>query len=126
MLTRREHSYFELCQKLTQSYSEEEIFSALEKLKEQNYQSDERFSEAFVRVKVNQGKGKVFIQQQLKKKGIEGFDFSSIDFFELVKIVREKKFGVDVPSNLKEKAKQQRFLQSRGFGFDEIRFSFEV
>jgi hypothetical protein len=28
-------------------------------------------------------------------------------------------------NSYKEKAKQQRFLQSRGFGFDEIKCSFE-
>jgi regulatory protein len=35
------------------------------------------------------------------------------------------KYSEATPSNYKEKAKQQRFLQSRGFGFDEIKCSFE-
>jgi SOS response regulatory protein OraA/RecX len=35
------------------------------------------------------------------------------------------KYGKAPPSNYKEKSKQQRFLHSRGFGFDEINDSFE-
>ncbi|MDC9714294.1 MAG: regulatory protein RecX [Gammaproteobacteria bacterium] len=125
MLARREHSYLELTRKLLNTYPEDEIAQALEKLKQQNYQSDKRFSNEFIQMRFNQGKGPVKIAIDLKQRGIEHFDLSEYDFFALAKEIRTSKYGKEVPSNYKEKAKQQRFLQSRGFGFDEIKFSFE-
>jgi regulatory protein len=61
----------------------------------------------------------------LKQRGIDNFDLSAYDFFALAKEVRVSKYGKAPPSNYKEKSKQQRFLHSRGFGFDEINDSFE-
>ncbi|MBW5290847.1 MAG: Regulatory protein RecX [Candidatus Ruthia sp. Asou_11_S2] len=125
LLAQREHSALELTRKLSaKSYAVEEIEPALVQLAQNNYQSDERFAEAFVLMRTNQGKGSVLISQQLKQKGIEDFDLSTIDFFELASNVRVKKYGEQLPKNYKEKAKQQRFLQSRGFGFDEINQAF--
>lgn len=121
LLVQREHSALELTRKLsTKGYVVEEIEPVLAQLAQNNYQSDERFAEAFVLMRTNQGKGGVLISQQLKQKGIEDFDLSTIDFFELAKSVRLKKYGEQLPKNYKEKAKQQRFLQSRGFGFEQI------
>ena len=125
MLARREHSYFELQQKLMAHYDEAEIIEALAQLRAQNYQSDARFASEFVHMRFNQGKGKRLISQQLKQKGIEHFDFSGFDFFQLAADVRLKKYGAPLPKAAKDKTKQMRFLQSRGFGFDEINAAFE-
>ncbi|WP_425290257.1 regulatory protein RecX [Bathymodiolus heckerae thiotrophic gill symbiont] len=125
MLAKREHSYLELTKKLAQYYQVDEVEQALEKLKNQNYQSDERFTNEFIQMRFNQGKGPIKIAIDLKQRGIENFDLSAYDFFTLAKEVRTSKYSEATPSNYKEKAKQQRFLQSRGFGFDEIKFSFE-
>jgi len=91
---------------------------------EQKYQSDERFSEAFILMRYNQGKGPVIISSELKKRGIESFDLSNFDWFELAKEVREKKFGKNLSLDYKTQAKQKRFLKSRGFGFDQINKAF--
>ena len=72
----------------------------------------------------NQGKGPVKISSDLRKRGIESFDLSIFDWFELAKEVRKKKFGLNVPSDYKTQAKQKRFLESRGFSFDEINKAF--
>ncbi|SFV88319.1 Regulatory protein RecX [hydrothermal vent metagenome] len=125
MLAKREHSYLELYKKLIQHYEDDEVTPALEKLKAENYQSDERFTSEFIQMRFNQGKGSIKISIDLKQRGIEQFDLSEYDFFALAKDVRVSKYGEEAPSNYKEKAKQQRFLQSRGFGFDEINTSFE-
>ncbi|WP_246260805.1 regulatory protein RecX [Candidatus Ruthia endofausta] len=120
-MVQREYSALELTQKLsTKGYAIEEIEPVLVQLAQNNYQSDERFSKAFVLMRTNQGKGDVLISQQLKQKGIEDFDLSTIDFFELAKRVRLKKYGEQLPKDYKEKAKQQRFLQSRGFDLEQI------
>jgi regulatory protein len=91
---------------------------------EQKYQSDERFSEAFILMRYNQGKGPVIISSELKKRGIESFDLSIFDWFELAKEVREKKFGKNLSLDYKTQAKQKRFLKSRGFNFDQINKTF--
>ncbi len=125
MLARREHSYWELTKKLAQQYQADDIEQALSKLQSQNYQSDQRFANEFIQMRFNQGKGPIKIAADLKQRGIDNFDLSAYDFFALAKEVRVSKYGKAPPSNYKEKSKQQRFLHSRGFGFDEINDSFE-
>jgi regulatory protein len=125
MLAKREHSYFELYRKLIQWYEEDEVTPALEKLKQQDYQSDARFTGEFIQMRFNQGKGPIKISIDLKQRGIEHFDLSEHDFFALAKSIRIRKYGEDTPSKYKEKAKQQRFLQSRGFDFEQINGSFD-
>jgi len=125
MLMRREHSQLELSNKLQlKGFDDAEIKRSINLLIEQKYQSDERFSEAFILMRYNQGKGPVIISSELKKRGIENFDLSIVDWFEFVKEVREKKFGQNLPSDYKTQAKQKRFLKSRGFGFDQINKAF--
>ena len=125
MLMRREHSQLELSNKLQlKGFNDVDIKHSIDLLIEQKYQSDERFSEAFIIMRYNQGKGPVIISSELKKRGIESFDLSIIDWFELAKEVRQKKFGQDLPLDYKTQSKQKRFLQSRGFGFDQINKAF--
>ena len=125
MLMRREHSQLELSKKLQlKGFNDVDIKHSIDLLIEQKYQSDERFSEAFIIMRYNQGKGPVIISSELKKRGIESFDLSIIDWFELAKDVRKKKFGQNLPLDYKTQAKQKRFLQSRGFGFDQINKAF--
>ena len=125
MLMRREHSQLELSKKLQlKGFNDIDIKNSIDLLIEQKYQSDERFSEAFILMRYNQGKGPVIISFELKKRGIENFDLSIFDWFELVKQVRENKFGQNLPLDYETKAKQKRFLKSRGFDFDQINKAF--
>ena len=125
MLIRREHSQLELCNKLQQKgFDDVDIKRSIDLLIEQKYQSDERFTEAFILMRYNQGKGPVIISSELRKRGIENFDLSVFDWFELVKEVRKKKFGHNLPLDYQTQAKQKRFLASRGFSFDEINKAF--
>ena len=125
MLMRREHSKLELFNKLQlKGYDDEIIDSAITQLTEQNYQSDERFAEAFILMRFNQGKGPVRIASELKLRGISSFNLSDFDWFKSAKEIRKKKFGDLASSDFKEQAKQKRFLQSRGFSLDQINQSF--
>ena len=125
MLMRREHSKLELFNKLKlKGYDDEIIDSAITQLTEQNYQSDERFAEAFILMRFNQGKGPVKIASELKLRGISSFNLSDFDWFKSAKEIRKKKFGDIASSDFKEQAKQKRFLQSRGFSLDQINQSF--
>ena len=125
MLMRREHSKLELFNKLKlKGYDDKIIDGAIAQLTEQNYQSDERFAEAFILMRFNQGKGPVRIASELKLRGISSFNLSDFDWFKSAKEIRKKKFGDIASSDFKEQAKQKRFLQSRGFSLDQINQSF--
>jgi regulatory protein len=125
MLMRREHSKLELFQKLqTKGFDVDVVNSSISKLVQQNYQSDDRFSEAFILMRFNQGKGPVKIASELKMRGINTFDLSQFDWFELAREIRQRKFGNASSLDYKEVAKQKRFLQSRGFNLDQINQAF--
>ena len=94
MLMRREHSKLELFQKLqVKGFEIDIINAAISKLVKQNYQSDDRFSEEFIKMRFNQGKGPVKIASELKMRGINSFDLSIFDWFQLAKEIRQRKFG---------------------------------
>ena len=125
MLMRREHSRLELFQKLqTKGFDVDVVNNSISKLVEQNYQSDNRFSEEFIQMRFNQGKGPVKIASELKMRGINTFDLSVFDWFHLAKEIRQRKFGDLSSLDFKETAKQKRFLQSRGFTLDQINQAF--
>ena len=125
MLMRREHSKLELFQKLqVKGFDVDIINYSISKLAKHNYQSDERFAEDFILMRFNQGKGPVMIVSELKMRGINTFDLSAFDWFELAKEIRQKKFGNQSSLDYKEIAKQKRFLQSRGFNLDQINQAF--
>ena len=75
-------------------------------------------------MRYNQGKGPIKIALELKLRGISTFDLSDYDWFKSAKEIREKKFGDCSSIDFKEQAKQKRFLQSRGFGLDQINQAF--
>ena len=125
MLMRREHSRLELFQKLqTKGFDVDVVNNSISKLVEQNYQSDDRFSEEFIQMRFNQGKGPVKIASELKMRGINTFDLSVFDWFQLAKEISQRKFGDLSSLDFKETAKQKRFLQSRGFTLDQINQAF--
>ena len=125
MLMRREHSKLELSQKLqAKGFDIVDVNSSISKLVQQNYQSDDRFSEGFILMRFNQGKGPVKIASELKMRGIDTFDLSIFDWFKLAKEIRQRKFGDASSLDYTEMAKQKRFSQSRGFNLDQINQAF--
>lgn len=132
LLSIREHSQWELKQKLGNLCENSELSSLLTQLVEENYQSDDRYAEVFIRSKVSKGEGRQRIAKELSMKGVSAeickraLDEAEVDWYEAAKRVKEKKFGLPHPTDYKEKAKQTRFLQYRGFTFDEIRYALEA
>lgn len=125
-LGKREYSYTELGQKL-KAFAEEtdDISALLDDFKQRGWVSDARFTEQIVHAR--QAKfGSARIAHELREKGVA--DHLIQDAIEQVKDhelenaieVWRKKFKTS-PSNREEWAKQARFLQSRGFGFDLIK-----
>jgi regulatory protein len=89
--------------------------------------SDERFIEALLHVRRVRGYGPLYIRRELEEKGIDcavveqWLDAASHDWLDDLRRVRDKKFGGRKPASLAERAKQTRFLQSRGFTHEQIR-----
>lgn len=126
-LARREYGFAELVNKLTAAGFDPDITAdAVSTLRTDGLQSDQRFAESFVQSRLSQGKGPVRIRQELNERGVSGsaisdaFETVPADWFELAVEVREKKFGAGLPTDFKEKARQMRFLQYRGFDQDQI------
>ena len=130
LLATREHSAGELRAKLKQKYPNGDMHldAVLERLQEVGLQNDERFAEMFVRYKANKGQGPAKISHQLRAKSVDGAVINATlsdpryDWSELAKAVSQKKFGVSSGEQLspKERARRQRFLQGRGFGYEHI------
>ncbi len=130
-LARREYGQTELIKKLAdKGYKRTIVEEEVERLADEGLQSDTRFAEGFVQSRINQGKGPVLIRADLAHRGVddgiidEAIESADIDWFELAAAEREKKFGPDQPPNFKEKARQMRFLQYRGFEQDHISAAF--
>jgi len=126
-LARREYGQTELIKKLAdKGYTFRMVEQEIQKLTEERLQSDDRFAEAFVQSRINQGKGPVRIRLDLGQRGISdaviemAIDESTADWHGLACEVRLRKFGVAVPADFKAKAKQMRFLQYRGFEQDHV------
>jgi regulatory protein len=129
-LSRREHASHELFQKLSlKEYDPADISAALQRLTDQGLLSDNRFTEAFVNQRINQGSGPLKIRAELRQKGISDAMIGSflnerdILWCESARIVRSKKYGLEPPADLKEKSRQSRFLQSRGFSNEQISYA---
>ena len=130
LLSRREHSCQELKQKLkNKGFNAPLIDKITEDLKQEGLLSDKRFAESYTRWRINKGYGPVRISYELKQRGAseEIIAATIIDedpqWFELACKVREKRFGAALPKDLKDKMKQQRFLQYRGFAQQQLKYA---
>lgn len=131
LLARREHSVTELKNKLLKAdFDIDDIYAVIEKLTAAGLQSDERFAENYLRYRSQRGFGSQKITLELKERGVAtdiiygALDESEIDWFALAASARCKRFGEDEPDTAKDRAKQQRFLQYRGFTHEQITESF--
>ena len=125
-LSIREYSPKELAQKLVPyASSDDDLDTLLQWLQEQGFLSEERFVDTYVR-RQSARYGSMRILRELGTRGVNEAALHraqlemQIDEFERAKRVWQKKFGRK-PSDMREKARQIRFLQYRGFSADTIR-----
>jgi regulatory protein len=128
LLAQREHSRYELQNKLVfRGYDEIVIAQVMDQLNQAGLQSDQRFVESYVQMKIGRGYGPIRIQQELHDRGIdddliEKYLVTNVEIWpQLVATVRVKRFGVELPEDFKERARQMRFLQYRGFTTEQIK-----
>ena len=124
-LAKREFSKAQLRLKLLEKDADAvEVDTLLDELSDQNYQSDERMAGMVVRSNLRQGRGPQRIRQQLKKHQIDAElaseDLAEVDWFAEALATKVKKYGTEVATDPKLKAKQIRFLQYRGYSMDVI------
>ncbi|HEX20698.1 MAG TPA: regulatory protein RecX [Acidiferrobacteraceae bacterium] len=127
MLARREHSAYELQQKLSRKGCRNDLaLSVVLQLQTDGLQSDSSFTRAYRRYRSNRGFGPVRIQLELERKGVaseiirQWLDFNALEWYEAVKRVRIKKYGSELPNDYPERARQARFLHYRGFTHEQI------
>jgi regulatory protein len=125
MLARRDYSRAELEQRLLhKGIPRDDIERALDELTAQGLLSDSRFAGATVRRKSG-AYSKRAIAGALKASGVEGdvasqaLAASEVDDADAIVALWLRRFGAP-PANDREKARQIRFLQSRGFSLSAI------
>lgn len=123
----------------------EKYQTLLNEFEEKGYQSDYRTTLMLIRENIRKGRGRGRIKQEFYRKKIalpsnidelidmanaESEEFrefvgdsadnlvDGIDWLKLAVTARTKKYGDDIPTEQKDKAKQLRFLQYRGFQSD--------
>lgn len=131
-LGKREYSYFELAQKL-KPYAEEtdenpateQIAAILDDFKARGWLSDARFTEMLVHARKSKF-GSAKVANELREKGVaDDLIANAVAAVKLTELenargICRKKYKTS-PASREDWAKQARFLQSRGFGFDVIK-----
>lgn len=125
-LARREHSREELQKKLAPLAAEgEDVNALLDDLAKRGWLSDRRLAEQHIRTRSRRF-GPLKLAQQLRAKGIDeqtiaaGFRAAEIDpATTRMQSVWASRFGT-LPDDERERARQVRFLQGRGFALGEV------
>ena len=127
LLARREHGRVELARKLRQrGASDDLIDQALDRLTEDGLLSESRYLESFIRYRANSGYGPVRIREELGARGLQRADIeqalreAAFDWSTHLADVWQRKFAGSLPQDVKERAKQTRFLVYRGYPMDLI------
>jgi regulatory protein len=125
LLARREYSRAELEARLVaKGASRDDIAVVLDELSALGYVSNERFARAFAEQKAGR-LSRHRIASDLKARGVDGDDIAAalatagVEDASTIEALWQRRFGTS-PANDREKARQVRFLQSRGFSLSAI------
>ena len=122
LLARREHTRTELQRKLRLRGAEDaQIEVELDRLQDDGLLSNERFCEAYVYSRTQRGYGPQRLREELRQRGVaealieNTLGDSAWDWQALAEEAFRKRFPEGVARDPKERAKQLRFMQYRGF-----------
>ena len=122
LVSRREHSCYELIQKLNKRFPETMhiIEDVVQKLVRNNILNDERFAEMYLNARARKGFGPKKIQMELNSKKVDSiFIANAISEYdgwaENAENELLKKFKGIKPNDFNSKMKQKQFLFNRGF-----------
>lgn len=130
-LARREHSFYELKQKLLLKYSDADpamVIAVLDRLREEKLQSDARFAEGYIRHRKNRGFGYRYIRADLARRHVNQEVIDKLlfsddsDWSEIARQLVDRRLGEAgrVEWGSREHRRLLRFLESRGFSALEI------
>ncbi len=128
LLACREQSRLELFNKMhNKGFNSKLINSNIEDFICQGWQSDSRYAGMIMRSRILKFHGPLKINNELKSKGVSSDIIqrcfqSDIDWIALAKEALSKRFS-HFPTNISERTKQYRFLQQRGFTYEQINLS---
>ena len=130
-LSRREHSSNEIFKKLSPRVESKELLEEeIEKLKADGLLSDERFAESYFQSRKNRGYGPLRIRNELKQRGVGDQIFyplsNEIEWSDFALEALRKKVSGDMPTETKDILKLKRFLNYRGFDFQDIDKAFQI
>lgn len=129
LLAMREHSQYELNEKL-QKHSQScsgDLAELLAKLKAEGLQCDQRYAEAYVRARVEQGMGPLKIRAALAARGVSATLIERVlqayepEWQTLLQRVVDKKYDAQCECTHQQKQRMFRFLIQRGFTPDQVR-----
>ncbi|MBN1238097.1 MAG: regulatory protein RecX [Gammaproteobacteria bacterium] len=133
LLARREHSRLELARKLaSRGYDSALIAETLDGLEQSGFLDGQRFMESFIESRAERGLGPVRIRSELIQRGIanvaaaDALEAAGKDWRALAAAVRAKRFGAEPPREFRERARQARFLEYRGFRAADIDAALEL
>ena len=125
LLARREHSRDELRRKLSRVATEtDDVEGVIEALAQKGWLSDARYAEQAVRAKARRF-GPLKVAYALRAKGVAdetiaaAFTAAGADGAADIERVWKTRFHT-LPINDRERGRQVRFLQGRGFSLDDI------
>ncbi len=128
LLAGRDFTRHELAERLARKgYPAALVEAVIAGLVAENLLREERYVEQFVSQHSRRGHGPVRIRQDLRQRGIGAETIDSalkageVDWTETARAARRRRFGAAIPGDHRERAKQARFLQYRGFSSDQIR-----
>ncbi len=127
LLARREHGHVELARKLLLRGADADMIEVeLQRLTEDGLLSEQRYLESYIRSRANAGRGPMRIREELTQRGLQRGDVeqalnaADIDWDENMRELWQRRFAGQVV-DLKDKAKQSRFLAQRGYEADAVR-----
>lgn len=133
LLARREHAERELTHKLRErGFTAESVHACLLQLRSEGLQSDARYAQSYAYTRTLKGYGPLRIRAELGERGVAeelieaALDAYSGQWSKQAEQARNKRFGRALPSDFKERARQARFLQYRGFSSDHFRWLFRA
>ena len=127
LLARRDYASGELARTLSKmKENREKIDKALSRLVECGYLDDNRLITHMIDKHVRKKHGPARIKQEIRQKGFspelveQMLEKVDVDWYAMARELKVSKFGDAVASEAKEKNKQIRYLQYKGFSMDMI------
>jgi regulatory protein len=122
LLSRREHSARELKTKLARKgHAKEDITTAIGRLRDKSYQSDDRFGISIARTRAAQGYGPARIRAELRSHGLAdaailvAIAAADADWLALAAAQSKRRFGGKPAPDREERGRRAQFLLRRGF-----------